>query len=183
MQNYAFKITCLLLLLSVFAVLRGDENSRIQTFKVSLENYERLKRVPSLRKIGFLEKQTYESINKIRVQFGLVPLILNKNLFQIAKIHSKQMALEKVPFGHEGVSERSKKVLETKKHDFFGENVAYTYLAENPLQMSIDGWMDSPGHRKNILGDFNETGIGIVYSKEGRCYLTQIFARKATHAY
>jgi uncharacterized protein YkwD len=38
--------------------------------------------------------------------------------------------------------------------------------------------MDSPPHRKNILGDFKETGIGIAYSKEGKCYLTQLFAKR-----
>ncbi|MCL2427162.1 MAG: CAP domain-containing protein [Oscillospiraceae bacterium] len=65
----------------------------------------------------------------------------------------------------------------------FGENdVEYRRAGENLAagQMSavevVQGWMDSPGHRKNILNaDFGRLGIGVTMSGEGRIYWTQLF--------
>lgn len=42
-----------------------------------------------------------------------------------------------------------------------GENLAYGFLTS---QATIDGWMDSPTHRANILGDYQDVGFGIVNS-------------------
>lgn len=40
-----------------------------------------------------------------------------------------------------------------------GENLAYGFMTS---QSAIDGWMNSPSHRANILGDYAEVGFGIV---------------------
>jgi uncharacterized protein YkwD len=39
----------------------------------------------------------------------------------------------------------------------------------------VDGWKNSPEHRKNMLGDFSLTGIGIAQSNDGGYFFTQIF--------
>jgi uncharacterized protein YkwD len=40
------------------------------------------------------------------------------------------------------------------------------------------GWMDSPGHRRNILDkDFTEIGVAVGYSVDGRPYYCQVFGR------
>lgn len=50
-----------------------------------------------------------------------------------------------------------------------GENIAYGYPSVSSV---MDGWMNSSGHRANILSaDFDYVGIGIVDGK----YWTQIF--------
>jgi uncharacterized protein YkwD len=41
----------------------------------------------------------------------------------------------------------------------------------------VDGWLKSPGHKRNIEGDFTLTGIGIASDKQGNIYFTQIFSR------
>jgi uncharacterized protein YkwD len=41
----------------------------------------------------------------------------------------------------------------------------------------VDGWLNSPGHRRNIEGDFRLTGIGIAKRSDGMVYFTQIFIR------
>ena len=33
----------------------------------------------------------------------------------------------------------------------FRENVAYNGGAEDPAKVAVDGWINSPGHRKNML--------------------------------
>ncbi len=39
-------------------------------------------------------------------------------------------------------------------------------------------WMESKGHRENILGaEFTETGVGLARAEDGQIYYTQVFAR------
>ena len=53
-----------------------------------------------------------------------------------------------------------------------GENIAY---GQRSPQEVVTGWMNSPGHRANILnGSFNKIGIG-VYQSKGVIYWSQLF--------
>ncbi len=40
-----------------------------------------------------------------------------------------------------------------------GENLAYGFMTS---QSTVDGWMNSPSHKANILGDYAEVGFGII---------------------
>jgi hypothetical protein len=40
----------------------------------------------------------------------------------------------------------------------------------------VDGWIDSPGHRKNLLGRFTHCGIGVFCNDAGAYYSTQLFS-------
>jgi uncharacterized protein YkwD len=41
---------------------------------------------------------------------------------------------------------------------------------------SVKGWMNSPGHRRNILDkNYGQTGIGIAVSDDDKVYITQLF--------
>ena len=50
-------------------------------------------------------------------------------------------------------------------------NVGY----KDPARAAVEGWKNSPGHRKNMLGKFSLTGIGIARGKKGAYFFTQIF--------
>lgn len=53
-----------------------------------------------------------------------------------------------------------------------GENIAYGQRSPEEV---VTGWMNSPGHRANILnGNFNKIGIG-VYQSNGTLYWSQLF--------
>ena len=53
-----------------------------------------------------------------------------------------------------------------------GENIAYGY--QTPEQV-VQGWMNSEGHRKNILSSsFTKIGVG-CYEKGGVLYWSQFF--------
>lgn len=88
------------------------------------------------------------------------------------------MASKVCPFGHQGFDQRAKDMQKKANLSAFGENVAYNYNYDDPVQVSIEGWMESPGHKKNILGDFEETGVGIAISEDGKFYITQLFAKR-----
>jgi len=53
----------------------------------------------------------------------------------------------------------------------------FDYNDEEELSESIvDGWMDSPGHRENILTpNFDREGVGIVKTGDSKIYITQNF--------
>lgn len=57
------------------------------------------------------------------------------------------------------------------------ENIAKNRGVRNPITTAVEGWMESKGHRENILSeDVTETGLGLW--KRGDTYtFTQIFAR------
>jgi hypothetical protein len=43
-------------------------------------------------------------------------------------------------------------------------------------RVAVDGWIDSPGHRANLLADHTFCGIGVYKNAQGAWYLTQMFA-------
>lgn len=53
-----------------------------------------------------------------------------------------------------------------------GENIAYGQRSASEV---VTAWMNSEGHRANILGDYDYIGIG-VYEKGGVIYWSQMFA-------
>jgi len=65
---------------------------------------------------------------------------------------------------------------------FAENNVQYRFAGENlaagqttPAEV-VRSWMDSPGHRENIVnGEFNNMGVGVVMDNDGRIYWTQTF--------
>lgn len=124
-----------------------------------------------------MENKLINLINEVRLQHFLAPLKQWDELSLSARKHSKNMAAGTTQFGHDGFKGRVKAIRKRTPHIALAENVAYCYGKKDTLASAVTGWMKSPGHCKNILGDYNSTGIGIAYSKNGRCYMTQIFAR------
>lgn len=75
--------------------------------------------------------------------------------------HSKDMAHKRVPFGHKGFDKRVNRI--TFSHSAAYENVAYVYGYSHSQipKIIVDGWIKSPGHRKNMLTDSNVCGIAV----------------------
>lgn len=124
-----------------------------------------------------MENELVRMINEVRAEQGLLPLIQRNELVLCARQHSENMAKKIVSFSHDGFDERAEQMKKVLKLKSFGENVAYSLNYGNPLKTALKGWMNSPGHKKNILGNFNATGIGIAYNKDGYCYITQLFTQ------
>ncbi|MBU7586515.1 MAG: CAP domain-containing protein [Nostoc sp. TH1S01] len=120
-----------------------------------------------------LEKSVFEQINRYRVSKKLPKLTLNANISRQARIHSQNMAKGKVPFSHNGFEKR---VIATSiRFNSAGENVAVNQGYSNPASQAVIGWLESPGHLKNIKGNYNLTGVGVATNQQGEVYLTQIF--------
>lgn len=83
------------------------------------------------------------------------------------------MANGKVPFSHQGFEKRV--TILPIIYKSAGENVAFNQGYSDPAGQAVIGWLNSPGHLKNIKGKYNLTGIGVAANQKGEVYLTQIF--------
>lgn len=124
-----------------------------------------------------LEKYTHDEINKYRQSVGLKTLVWSDEVSSVAREHSLQMSTGEVAFGHDGGDQRFEVLVEKTGARAMGENVAYNFGYDDPVMTAVLGWLDSPGHKENIDGNFDYTGIGIVKNEKGYYYLTQLFAR------
>lgn len=120
-----------------------------------------------------IQKNILEGINAYRLERGLTPLKLEGAISKIATSHSEDMAENAIPFGHDGFKNRMEKIFQQFHSKWIAENVAYA--GDKNSQTIINLWLNSKGHRKNIEGNYNLTGIGIAKDKDGSIYATQIF--------
>ncbi|MBN3926221.1 CAP domain-containing protein [Nostoc sp. NMS4] len=120
-----------------------------------------------------LEKSVFDQINRYRASKGLPKLTLNANLTRQARIHSQNMAKGKTPFSHQGFEGRVKAI--PIRYNSAAENVAFNRGYSNPVEEAVTGWIKSPGHLKNLKGNYNLTGIGVATNNQGEVYLTQMF--------
>ncbi|HEY8399757.1 MAG TPA: CAP domain-containing protein [Cytophagaceae bacterium] len=119
-----------------------------------------------------LEKEIQHLINNHRRSIGKAPLEFRYELFAAAKAHSSFMANHQV-LTHEGFSERVSTIRTILgASGGSAENIAYGYTSAKAV---VNSWLNSPGHKKNIEGDYNVTGIGIAVDSKGVKYFTQLF--------
>ncbi|MFM7364336.1 MAG: CAP domain-containing protein, partial [Cuspidothrix sp.] len=117
-------------------------------------------------------------INQYRAKRGLKQLIVNEKISEQARIHSENMASGKVPFSHQGFRQRVMAIPLT--YSSAAENVAYNMGYSSPANEAVSGWLKSPGHLKNLQGQYNLTGVGVATNNKGEVYLTQIFLNTST---
>ncbi|OLP85416.1 hypothetical protein AK812_SmicGene33593 [Symbiodinium microadriaticum] len=114
--------------------------------------------------------------NEFREQENLPRLELHEALSAVARKHALAMADHCQPFSHEGATERFQDS-GLLCHNF-AENLAVSkgYAREVMAKATVDGWIASPGHRKNLLGPFNVCGIGWSSNDDCQLYITQLLA-------
>jgi len=118
-----------------------------------------------------LELEVLRRTNQVRTERGLQPLQWDSLAYRAALGHARDM-LERSFFAHRNpdglsVGERMQQagVLEVTT----GENLASFEGYPDPEipQRSLTGWMNSPGHRANLLNrDFTHLGVALV--RQGR---------------
>lgn len=118
------------------------------------------------------ESKVIELINQIRKSNGLTALTANADLCRVARYKSQDM-LDKNYFSHTSPTYGSPFAMMKSfgiSYRTAGENIAYGYPTPEAV---VDGWMNSEGHRKNILNSsFAEIGVGYVSNGH---YWTQMF--------
>lgn len=125
---------------------------------------------PSTRR---MENQIIALVNQYRASKGRKALRYSAAMRDAALGHSLDMARGRVPLSHRGFEKRIKAIREkTGVKGPSGENVAEGY---DTAREAVDAWINSPGHRRHLLGDFDLTGVGIARARGGKLYFTQLF--------
>jgi uncharacterized protein YkwD len=124
-----------------------------------------------------LESAIYNQVNLHRMSLDLPPLVIDPVISAQAKAHSLAMA-KTGSMNHDGFRERVDSVAQTISYRSAAENVATNMGYDRPDTVAIEGWIESPGHYRNIIGRYDLTGVGVVQDAKGEYYFTQIFIRK-----
>lgn len=105
------------------------------------------------------ENIVLEMTNNERVRRGMKPLVIDPSLVESARQHANWMA------STHRMQHTSKPV---------GENIA---MGQNTCTSVMNTWMNSSGHRANILGGWNRVGAAAYTSPSGRIYWCLQFLR------
>ena len=101
-------------------------------------------------------------INQYRSEKGLKPLVLNADLTEAAKAHSRDLAKwDRIShYGSDGSNPWDRVKRTGYKARLAAENVGTGQVSFDEV---MKGWKDSPGHNKNLLlADAKEMGIALV---------------------
>ena len=127
-----------------------------------------------------VEQAIFNKVNEERAKAGVSPLSYNSTMEKYARIKSQDMG-DNNYFSHADLSGNyitSKMKADGVSYKAWGENIAYIGGITDPTALAnkfMENWMNSEGHRKNILStNFDSIGIG-VYQSGNRVYATQEF--------
>lgn len=125
-----------------------------------------------------IEKDVFHMINAERRKKGLSQLAWNDRAAKTARQHSKNM-MQQGFFSHRGKDGSLVGTRATRlgvQWQGIGENLVYFRNYQDPAEFAVKSWMNSSGHKKNILAqNWIETGIGAVVADDGTYFLTQVF--------
>ena len=129
-----------------------------------------------------LEHHVHRLVNEHRTSQGLKPLAFNSEISAIARHHSRNMASGRVGFSHGGFESRRKKIAGFITQLGVGENVAMVPAGSSHVgAVAVSNWLKSPGHRRNIEGAYELTGVGIAQGPTGAYFFTQLFVRSPSY--
>lgn len=143
------------------------------------------------------EFETFDLINQERTSRGLDALEFNLNLQEAAERHLQDMldhyeeyadliGTDDAHYGTDG-SDWRERVKDAGYFIYFclqglynntaGENIGYTAEDEYSAEYMVEGWMDSPSHRENILHtEITDTGLAYGVAADGSHFVCQTFA-------
>lgn len=134
---------------------------------------------PQSAELADVESRIMDGVNVERQKNGLTPLAGNDVLHDVARTYSRRMADESF-FSHDspsGDSVQDRVEARGLRFRAVGENLfqAVHVPAGDLARVAVEGWMNSPGHRGNILGTaYEQTGVG-VWQVGNTTYVTQVF--------
>lgn len=126
--------------------------------------------------LAAMRQEMLAIINAARAQEGLPPLALSAQLCQAAQVRAQELvqhiaADHKRPDGRECFTVLDEMGIAYRTA---GENIA---AGQRSVEEVMDSWMNSPGHRANLMHTaFGQIGIGLYYQPGGYGYYwAQIF--------
>jgi len=123
-----------------------------------------------------LALEVFALINEERADYGLPALLWHDGVAQVAYEHSVDMDVRDY-FSHvtpEGLSPGQRATAAGIEWSAYGENIAY---GQPTPEAVMEAWMDSEGHRENILGTwYTHVGVGVHVAGGGPWWTQNFFA-------
>jgi uncharacterized protein YkwD len=128
--------------------------------------------------------------NAFRGEQGLDAVEINPHLMEAAQYFARFMARTD-KYGHAADGSRPSERASRHKYEYclVSENIAYQFnslgfTTEELATKFVEGWKESPGHRKNMLDPaVIDTGVAVARSdKTGYWYAVQMFGRPQSSA-
>ncbi|GLE10115.1 hypothetical protein PINS_up022110 [Pythium insidiosum] len=127
-----------------------------------------------------LQQRMLEAVNAERAKLGLAPFCTNGKLQRAAQLHSEDQANNNFMdhTGSDGSSMTDRMERQQFKWGAAAENVA---AGQVDIASVMESWMNSEGHRRNILGDYKFFGMGYATNPSSTYthYWTQDFGSGA----
>jgi uncharacterized YkwD family protein/spore coat assembly protein SafA len=131
--------------------------------------------IPLIDWVKRIEHDVVELTNQERAKYGLAPLRPDWQTARVAR-HKSQDMRDRRYFSHTSPTYGSPFQMMRAYNISFrsaGENIA---MGQKTPREVVQGWMNSEGHRKNILNpNFTHIGVGYAEGGTGRYYWTQMF--------
>ena len=113
-----------------------------------------------------IKSQVQDLVNQQRTQHGLSSLIWNNQIAQIAESHSVDM-FQNDYTDHNDLTGKTPadRLQSVAICSYPSENIGWTkgVYADNVASKIVGEWMNSPGHRANILSSLTNAGVGVSF--------------------
>lgn len=114
-------------------------------------------------------------INEYRVSVGKNTLQIVNHISYKSQEHNLYM-IENNVVNHDYFESRANNIIQVLGAVRVGENIAYNYSTPNA---ALHAWLNSPGHKENLDGDYTHFGISIsVNPANGKKYYTNMFMKR-----
>jgi uncharacterized protein YkwD len=114
-------------------------------------------------------------INNYRESVGKNRLELINHISYKSLEHNEYM-IENNVVNHDYFDSRANNIMQVLGAVRVGENIAYNFSTPNS---ALNAWLNSPGHKDNLDGDYTHFGISITINPtNGKRYYTNIFMKK-----
>jgi hypothetical protein len=120
--------------------------------------------------------------DEARAAHGAQATAWDEGLARAARQHAAELASRNV-LDHQGLDPDRRTVADRlarvgSPYATHAENLAAVPASLDAVRATIDGWLDSPGHRANLLApDFDRVGYGTALGVNGTVFVTQVLAR------
>ncbi|MCM2371916.1 CAP domain-containing protein [Aporhodopirellula aestuarii] len=136
-----------------------------------------------------VEKAIVVQTNEFRQKHNLPKVEQDETLTETASKFANFMA-ENSKYGHhaDGKTPAQRAKEQGYQYCVVRENIAYRtntgeVTADSLIDVFVQGWIDSPPHRENMLADYiTETGVAVATSDDTTYYAVQLFGRPKSAA-
>lgn len=165
MKSLLYKSALLLAIVFVMNSCSPDNSSDNSSDAELVQNYS----------YNATEIELAKEINDYRISIGLNALEMVNHISYKSEEHNEYM-IENNVVNHDFFQERSQNIIQVLGAVKVNENLAYNYLTP---EAALHAWLNSPGHKANIEGEFTHFGISVTVSpSNGKKYYTNIFMKK-----